>query len=141
MTPRQIEIIENSWDFILLDPQAAGELFYSKLFAFEPSLRMLFTGDIKSQSEKLVSMITFFVHKVNDMDELMSDVRDLGVRHKKYNVKPEYFAIVASALLWTLENKLGKSWDEETKEAWVTMYSIISKTMIDAVNESQAVAL
>ena len=141
MTSRQIEIIENSWDFILLDPQGAGEIFYSKLFTLEPSLRRLFNEDIKSQSQKLISMITFFVHKVNDLDELMSDVRDLGVRHKKYNVRQEHFTIVATALLWTLENKLGKSWDEETKNAWVTMYSIISKTMIDAVNESQTVEL
>lgn len=141
MTQRQIELIEDSWDFILLDPQGAGELFYSKLFSLEPSLRHLFKGDISLQSQKLISMITFFVHKVNDLDEILSDVKDLGMRHKKYDVKPEYFATVASALLWTLENKLGKMWGEETKDAWVTMYTILSKAMIEAVGESQTITM
>src|SRR5688572_33507128 len=107
MTARQIEIIENSWDFILLNPEEASEIFYTRLFFLDPNLRQLFKEDISSQAKKLISLITFVVHKLNDMDEIMSDVRDLGLRHKKYNVRPENFDTVASSLLWTLENKLG----------------------------------
>jgi nitric oxide dioxygenase len=52
-------------------------------------------------------------------------------------VKSEDFVTVASAFLWTLENRLGESWDEETKEAWVVIYSALSNTMIDAVDKAQ----
>ena len=139
MTARQIEIIENSWDFILLNPEEASEIFYARLFFLEPSLRQLFKEDINSQAKNLISLITFVVHKLNDLDEIMSDVRDLGLRHKNYNVKPEYFATVGSSLLWTLENKLGNLWDEEAKQAWLTMYSTLSKTMIEAMQENEIV--
>jgi methyl-accepting chemotaxis protein len=139
MTSRQIEIIENSWDVVLLNPEEASEIFYTKLFSIEPGLRFLFKEDISSQAHKLVSMITFVVHKLDNLEEVMEDVRDLGLRHKKYQVKPEYFESLASALLWTLENRLGKAWNDETKEAWVTIYSTLANGMINAVNESQSV--
>ncbi|HEU5291329.1 MAG TPA: globin domain-containing protein [Cyclobacteriaceae bacterium] len=139
MTDRQIEIIENSWDFLLLNPEETSELFYTKLFSLDPGLRVLFGEDISSQAQKLTSMITFVVHKLNDLDEIMSDVKELGVRHKKYGVKQEYFAIVEVALLWTLESRLGKLWNTETKDAWAKIYSILSKTMMEAVDESQPI--
>ena len=141
MTLKQIEIIENSWDIILHTPEEASEIFYARLFSLDPSLRQLFKEDISSQAQKLVSTITFVVHKLHDLEEIMADVRELGLRHKSYNVRPEYFPTVGSALLWTLENRLGKLWNEETKEAWVTIYSILSKAMIDTVEETQPVAL
>ena len=137
MTPRQIEIIENSWDVLLLNPEEASEIFYSRLFFLDPKLRPLFKEDISSQAQKLVSTITFIVHKLHDLDEVLEDVRELGLRHQQYNVKPEDFITVASALLWTLESRLGKLWDKETKDAWITIYSTLSNTMIDAVAKAQ----
>ena len=137
MTHRQIEIIENSWDILLLHPEEASETFYARLFFLDPSLRLLFGEDINSQAQKLVAMITFIVHKLNDLDDIMADVKDLGLRHKEYKVRPEHFVSLSSALLWTLEKRLGKLWDDETKVAWATIYDIISKPMIDAVSTPQ----
>jgi hemoglobin-like flavoprotein len=132
MTSRQIEIIENSWDFVLLNTEETGAIFYEKLFELRPELRQLFRDDIKSQSQKLISLITFVVHKANNLDEIIPDVRALGSRHKTYRVKPEYYNIVGSALLWTLEKQLNNLWDEETKKAWTTIYELLSKIMIEA---------
>lgn len=139
MTHRQIEIIENSWDVILLNPEEASEIFYTRLFFLNPGLRPLFKEDISSQAQKLISTITFIVHKLNDLEGILEDVKDLGLRHQKYNVKPEDFTIVGSALLWTLENRLGELWDNETKQAWATIYSILSKVMIEAIDKPQPI--
>ena len=141
MTSRQIEIIENSWDMVLLYPEEASEMFYERLFFLNPKLRPLFKEDISSQAQKLISTITFIVHKLHDLDEILEDVRELGVRHQRYNVKPEDFITVASALLWTLESRLGNLWDTETKEAWITIYSTLSNTMIDAMTKAQSTVL
>ena len=139
MTPKQIELVENSWDFIIANTTEAGLIFYNKLFELDPSLRELFKGDIKSQSQKLISLITFAVHKLNSLDEIMADVRALGVRHNKYRVKQEHYAIVAHALLWTLEKALGNQWTEDLKAAWVTLYTVLSKTMIEAAQQERVV--
>ncbi|GHN02191.1 hemoglobin [Cytophagales bacterium WSM2-2] len=135
MTPRQIELVENSWDYVLMNTAEAGIIFYNKLFELDPSLRAMFKEDIKSQSQKLVSLITFAVHKLNTLDEIISDVKALGARHKGYKVKPAHYTTVAEALLWTLGQGLGEQWTEEVKEAWVSLYTVLSKTMIEAAEE------
>ncbi|GHN02421.1 hemoglobin [Cytophagales bacterium WSM2-2] len=134
MTPKQIELIEDSWDFILMNTDEAGIIFYKRLFELNPALRPLFKEDIKSQAQKLVSLITFAVHKLNNFNEIVSDVKALGLRHKGYKVKPEYYITVAEALLWTLESGLGNEWNEEVKEAWIKLYETLSKIMLEAYN-------
>ena len=139
MTSKQIELVENSWDFIMANTTEAGLIFYNKLFELDPSLRSLFKGDIKSQSQKLISLITFAVHKLNTLDEILADVRALGVRHNKYRVQRDHYATVAEALLWTLEKALGNQWTQELKSAWVTLYTVLSTTMIEAAQEERVV--
>jgi len=39
---------------------------------------------------------------------------------------------VGSALMKTLEQGLGDAFDAPTREAWATMYEVVSRTMIDA---------
>jgi nitric oxide dioxygenase len=138
MTERQIQLVENSWDFIILNTSEAGELFYGRLFQIDPELRKLFKDDNSAQAKKLVNMITFVVHKLGNLDEIVKDVVALGERHAGYHVKPEYYGTVANALLWTLEKALGDQWNEEMKEAWVTAYTILSTTMIKAAAEKAA---
>lgn len=135
MTKRQIELVENSWDYVLLNTADAGSLFYGRLFESDPSLRALFSTDIAAQSQKLISLITFAVHKLHSLEEIISDVKALGTRHKGYKVKPEYYATVGVALLWTLEKGLGDQWNEETSQAWEILYATLSKVMIDASTE------
>ena|SRR5579859_1977777 len=135
MTQKQIDLVEDSWDFIILNAGDAGEMFYGKLFELDPSLRSLFKGDIDSQSRKLVAMITFVVHKLNNLGEVVNDVVALGRRHAGYEVKEEYFSTVAAALLWTLEQALQSRWNEEMKAAWVAVYTVLSQTMINAMRE------
>jgi hemoglobin-like flavoprotein len=134
MTPRQIELIENSWDFVILNTKETGQIFYTKLFELDSDLKQLFKTDINSQSQKLIALITFVVHKLNTLEEVSKDVKALGVRHKNYKVKEEHYATVAAALLWTLEKSLGNQWNDELKEAWTTVYTVLSSIMIEAQN-------
>jgi hemoglobin-like flavoprotein len=132
LTSRQIELVENSWDYILLNSPETGAIFYKRLFSIDPGLRQLFKGDINIQSQKLVAMITFAVHKLNNLDEVISDVRTLGIRHKNNLVETAHYQTVASALLWTLEKALHHEWNEEVKDAWTAVYTALSVTMIEA---------
>ena len=136
MTPKQIELVEDSWDFVLINTEGAGMIFYSRLFEIAPELKPLFKESPEAQAQKLVSLITFAVTKLRTIGEIVEDVKSLGKRHKKYNVKSEHYAIVAEALLWTLEKALQKSWDEEMKEAWIAVYTLLSTTMISASQEA-----
>ncbi|NBW35505.1 MAG: hemin receptor [Cytophagia bacterium] len=132
MTPRQIELIEESWDFVITNTTEAGQLFYERLFHESPDLRPLFKGEIREQERKLISLITFAVSKLRNLDEIVEDVRALGTRHKQYGVKDEYYNNVATALLWTLEQGLGTKWTEEVKQAWIAVYTTLADVMTKA---------
>jgi hemoglobin-like flavoprotein len=132
MTTRQIELIEESWDFVITNTTEAGQLFYERLFQESPNLRPLFKGEIRDQERKLISLITFAVSKLRTIDEIVEDVRALGTRHKQYGVQDEYYSNVATALLWTLEQGLGTRWTEEVKQAWITVYTTLAEIMTKA---------
>lgn len=132
MNTEQIEIIEETWDFVITNTEEAGQLFYDRLFTESPELRPLFKGDMRDQERKLISLITFAVGKLRNIEEIIEDVQALGTRHKHYGVKDEHYTNVASALLWTLEQGLGKKWNEEVKEAWTTLYMTLAEVMTKA---------
>jgi len=138
MTPKQIELVQGSWNKVLPIADTAAELFYGKLFSLDPSLKPLFKGDIKEQGRKLMSMIGTAVNGLTRLDEIVPAVQALGVRHAGYGVKPAHYGTVATALLWTLEKGLGDAFTPEVKEAWVGAYTLLAKTMQDAAATATA---
>lgn len=132
MTPREVQLIQNSWDFIITNTQEAGQIFYNRLFEQSPHLKPLFKSNMRDQERKLISMITFAVGKLNNLEEVVNDVRALGTRHKGYGVKDEYYNDVAAALLWTLEKGMGSNWNEEVKSAWTNLYVTLAGIMSKA---------
>jgi hemoglobin-like flavoprotein len=132
MTPKQIELVQTSWKKVLPIADTAAELFYGKLFALDPSLKPLFNGDIKEQGRKLMAMISVAVTGLTRIESIVPAVQDLGRRHVKYGVKDKHYDTVASALVWTLGQGLGEGFTPEVKEAWVSAYGVLAKTMKDA---------
>lgn len=132
MTPKQIELVQTSWKKVLPIADTAAELFYGKLFALDPSLKPLFKGDIKEQGRKLMAMISVAVTGLTRIETIVPAVQDLGWRHVNYGVKDKHYDTVASALVWTLAQGLGEGFTPEVKEAWVSAYGVLAKTMKDA---------
>lgn len=132
LTSKQIELVENSWDYALINAHDTGAIFYRKLFSLNPGLRPLFKGDLNSQAQKFVAMITFAVHKLNNIEDILEDVRALGARHKGYAIDAAHYDTVGIALLWTMEKALGKTWNDEVRDAWLAVYDALAKTMIEA---------
>ena len=137
MTQRQIEIIEETWDYVIMNTEEAGMIFYARLFETNPSLRKLFNSDIVTQSQKLISMITFIVNKINNLDGVVKDIKMLGQRHVNYEVKPEHYSAVGATLLWTLEQGLGSKWNDEVSKAWSDVYTLLSNTMMEGASEKK----
>ncbi len=132
MTPRQIQLVQDSWDFVITNTKEAGNIFYTRLFEQSPHLKSLFKENMRDQERKLISLITFAVSKLNNLGEIMSDVQALGTRHKGYKVKDEDYGDVAKALLWTLEKGLGNKWNPEVEDAWTTLYTALAGIMTKA---------
>src|SRR5215218_8256772 len=133
MTQRQIQLIKNTWSlFQAMNPVLVGDVFYTKLFIAVPKVKPLFRITTEEQSEKLIEMLNVIVGRLDRLHELDDEIKGLAVRHIRYGVKREHYQHVGNALLWTLENGLGRDWNEEVKEAWRTCYQTLSTTMINA---------
>ena len=113
-------------------------MFYDRLFEIDPGLRPLFKSDLSEQKKKLVQMLGTAVSGLNDLAALVPAVRALGVRHAEYGVKPEHYAPVGSALLWTLKKGLGPSFDAIHETAWRNVYGLLAKTMQSGAQEKVA---
>jgi nitric oxide dioxygenase len=48
-----------------------------------------------------------------------------------YGARPEHYPVVGPALLWTLEQGLGKEWTGEVADAWTAAYAMLSDFMIN----------
>ena len=68
----------------------------------------------------------------------MDEVRSLAVRHNRYGAEPAHYTVVGQCLLWTLEKGLGDKWNDETREAWVAVYGVLSDAMIKIQKEAVA---
>ena len=141
MTPQQIELVKQSWSKVAaMDPETVGTLFYNRLFQIAPNTKHLFRNPMPEQSKKLLSMLAYVIAKLDSIEDIIDEVSKLAKRHVQYGVKEEHYAVVAVALLWTLEQGLGGSWTNDVKEAWIACYTILSGAMIHAANEVPAIA-
>lgn len=134
MTAEEIDLVQNTWNAVKPIANTAADLFYEKLFELDPQVRSLFPDDMANQKKMLMQMISVAVASLRNPEKLIPAVQELGKRHVGYGVKDEDYQTVGTALLWTLEQGLGESWNDEVKAAWVTTYGILSDTMIKAGN-------
>jgi hemoglobin-like flavoprotein len=129
MTNKQKLLVQDSFEKVRPIAEAAAALFYDRLFTLDPSLRALFRGDQKEQGRKLMQMIAVAVKGLDNLEQLVPAVEQLGRRHSGYGVQNEHYDTVGAALLWTLEAGLGPDFTEEVKEAWATVYALLADVM------------
>lgn len=141
MTSEQTQIIQNTWAAVSEpDNETAGGLFYNNLFAIQPALRSLFKSPVPEQSKKLMAMLHYLIHNLNKPQEITAGLTHLAQRHVQYNVRPEHYDIVDSALIFTLEQGLGELWNEEVKQAWIALYTTVVSIMVAAGDVRKAAA-
>lgn len=132
MTPEQIRLVQTSFQKVIPISETAADLFYHRLFELDPSLRGLFKGDMQEQGRKLMHMIHAAVLGLDKPETIIPTVRNLGKRHASYGVQSKHYATVGSALLWTLEQGLGKDFTPEAKTAWTDTYMLLAGVMQEA---------
>ena len=118
MESNQIALVRSTWAKMVPIAGKAADIFYTRLFEIDPSLRSLFKGNMTAQGKLLMDMINTAVEGLDDLESIVPTVQDLGRRHGGYAVKPENYKTVASALLWTsASTRMGSS----TSANWPTV--------------------
>ncbi len=129
MNTAQQDIVRTTFAALAAMPEVAGALFYERLFATNPNFRPLFKDDMRIQGVKLMSMLEMIVSNLPVSDQVLSAVRDSAVRHVEYGVKLDDYDALGEALLWTLEQTLGKDFTPSVGEAWTVCYNELAGVM------------
>jgi hemoglobin-like flavoprotein len=141
ITDAEKDAVRRSWKLVVPIGETAADLFYKRLFEQHPEYRRLFSEDLRAQKRKLLQMLAFIVKSLTWPDaawredvapdeDLLLVVLALGRRHTQlYKIPPESYAAVGEALIWTLDYGLGEAFTDEVKEAWLNVYTLLSKTM------------
>ena len=132
MTPRQVELVQETFTEIMPIADQAAALFYERLFLLDPSVRPLFRSDLRQQGKKLMATLALVVKGLDHPEQIVVAVRHLGERHVGYGVQVQDYETVGTALLWALGQGLGAAFTAEVEEAWAAAYALLSELMLEA---------
>ncbi|MCW5637423.1 MAG: hemin receptor [Rubrivivax sp.] len=132
MNPLQITLVQQSFaQAERIGPHVAAT-FYAELFAIDPSLRRLFSGDMIAQGQKLMNMLKLVVDSLARPETIEPVVQRLAVKHLEYGVEARHYAMVGTALMRTLKHELGPALTPEARAAWLCAYNWLAETMCAA---------
>lgn len=135
MNTRQIELVQQTFEQAAPYASQIADLFYRRLFELDPSLRLLFHGDLNEQGAKLMTVLAFAVRGLHQPNTILDAVRRLGERHIGYGVEADHYTTVGEALLWTLAESFGSEFTSEVREAWAQAYQTLAGVMQRAGEE------
>lgn len=138
LNERQIEVIRTTFLTVFPLTDQAALHFYKRLFELAPETRTLFPEDITAQGRKLFMMLATIVDRLDKMDTVLPAARELARRHVRYGAQDRHYEVVGQALIETLKDHTGPTFNDEAEDAWVAAYTLLSGVMISAARGTQA---
>jgi len=144
LTPAEIRLVRQSWSTALsLGSGPVGLIMYRNLFGLSPDARKLFSfgedpdylsgSKLKGHATRVVTVVGDSVAKLDNLPALVPELKELGLKHVGYNVKPAHYDLVGKALLMTLKVGLGPElYTKEVEAAWIKTFDLMTKTMMHA---------
>ena len=132
-------LVRQSWKQFEPVAVESARFFYEKLFELDPEAQPLFARkDMEAQCRKVMQMFGEIVRTLDQPEELISEVADLGRRHVHYGVRDSQYDSVGTALLWTLELGLGPAFTPAVRTAWTEAYLLCSSIVRRAAAQEAA---
>ena len=132
----QSELLETSFQAIVLHGEAFVTAFYERLFTRFPQTRAFFAAtDMFEQRKKLQQSLALIVQHMQHLEVLGGMLEELGKRHVTYGIRPEHYPLVGAVLLETFADFFGKHWTQAHHDAWIQGYEAVSSLMLKATQE------
>eukprot|EP00980_Cylindrotheca_fusiformis_P029475 scaffold23479_cov143-Cylindrotheca_fusiformis.AAC.25 len=150
MSYSTVSSVIDTWEQVRRVPnysRVIGTLLFQKFFAMEPGAKRVFgfreDMDMHSEdvvkSRRFIKHATFFVQMIDrsldmlgpDVDMLTEILLELGEKHVRYGVKPEYFSPMGTALIDSIAVTIGEDkFPSNVRADWVEVYGALSYDMI-----------
>jgi nitric oxide dioxygenase len=126
LTAAEIERVRDSFDQVWAISARTAELFFSRLFASDVFVRPLFRSDPEERKRKFITTLALIVAALDDNADLPSLAERLAMQQAELGVNSEHHALIADALLWSLEQGLGAQWTPCVAASWRKAYRLLT---------------
>ncbi|NIH86547.1 globin domain-containing protein [Amycolatopsis granulosa] len=124
-----VRLIRDSWAKAEPYLPEVTQFFYGMLFTLAPATRDFFPINMEVQRNRMVRALVHVVQMVDQPDDLVPFLRQLGRDHRKFGVVPSHYEAVGTALLAAMKTQLGPDWTDEVERAWAEAFTIIARQM------------
>jgi hemoglobin-like flavoprotein len=132
MTPAEIRIVKRSFALIEGEGDRAAAAFFAHLFEIDPTMRLLFPGDLRRRGIRLIHAVGLIVEDLHRLHVFVPALEALAVRYVGYGLEQSHYAVVGEALTRTARSILGIGFTPELEAALNSVYSQLSAVMMDA---------
>lgn len=140
MTPRQFWLVRESFEATAPRRKVLAAGFFADLFARDPSLRLLFDGDLAERGVELDYGLAWIVGSLRRLEAFQPALEWLAIRYGRRGVGATQYAAINQALLATLERGLGEAFTAEHRAAWEAAYDLVAGLMIRALDDEPLAA-
>ncbi|WP_208024561.1 globin domain-containing protein [Amycolatopsis pithecellobii] len=127
-----VRLIQDSWAKAEPYLPEVTQFFYGMLFTLAPATRDFFPINIDVQRNRMFRALVHVVQMVDQPDDLVPFLRQLGRDHRKFGVIPKHYEAIGTALLAAMRSQLGQDWTPEVERAWAEAFTIIARQMQEA---------
>ena len=135
-----VQIIRSSFALVEPHAEALGRHFYATLFSRAPETRDLFPVNMEVQRSRLLRALVHVVQMVDQTDDLVPFLQQLGRDHRKFGVIAQHYDAVGAALLSTIATFSGPAWTPEVEKAWTDAYDVVAGAMREAAGAERGPA-
>ncbi len=124
--------IQRTFELIVPLADTFAVLFYDRFFSLEPAARSLFKGNMASQREKVMDMLSLTVRGLDEPYKTKPELHNLGQRHMTYRVEDWHYPLMNEAIVWALAECLGDRFTDEIRSGWTQALDSLADTMLNA---------
>ncbi|AHC43387.1 MULTISPECIES: NO-inducible flavohemoprotein [Bacillus] len=140
---RTIDIIKSTVPVLKTHGENITGRFYNLMFQDHPELLNMFNQtNQKKQTQRaaLANAVIAAAANIDQLEQIIPAVRQIGHKHTSIGVKPEHYPIVGKYLLLAIKDVLQDAATPEIMQAWEKAYGVIAEAFIgiekDMYNEA-----
>jgi hemoglobin-like flavoprotein len=138
LSPSEIHIVQISFRQISRNAERSADLFYARLFEFDPALRSLVKDNFAEQKRGFIRLLGTVVHRLDCLDLVRDHLVELAICHPEVKESEEHHHSVGAALFWMLEQILQDAFTPANYGAWMTIFRTLSDDLRARVAELEA---
>ena len=122
-------LLKESWVLLEDQQEALTSQLFARIFLDHPELRELFPVSLREHRGRFLAALLSAVG-AQEPDRIDRQLRALGRDHRRFEARPEHYAVFGTALAQALRATGGPAWTEEYDRAWAQAYQAVAAAML-----------